>query len=76
MTCAAAARVSRACSGPVVVSRLAYDLHEPRRGDIVVFDDRTLLHTEVDSALVAQELARGFETRAALVRSIGRREDS
>ena len=23
----------------VVVSRLAYDLHEPRRGDIVVFDD-------------------------------------
>ena len=25
----------------VVVSRLAYDLHDPRRGDIVVFDDPT-----------------------------------
>ena len=27
----------------VVVSRLAYDLHDPRRGDIVVFDDPTQL---------------------------------
>jgi signal peptidase I len=34
-----------------VVSRLAYGLYEPRRGDIVVFDDPTALEVTDDSLL-------------------------
>lgn len=36
----------------VVVSRLAYELHEPRRGDIVVFDDPQAVHEDDDSFIV------------------------
>jgi signal peptidase I len=36
----------------VVVSRLAYDLHEPRRGDIVVFSDPAAVSTDDDSFIV------------------------
>ncbi len=36
----------------VVVSRLAYDLHDPRRGDIVVFDDPEQVAGADDSFVV------------------------
>ena len=41
----------------VVVSRLAYRLHEPRRGDVVVFDDPTAPDV-VDDDLVPIRLGR------------------
>ena len=41
----------------VVVSRLAYDFHEPRRGDIVVFDDPTAPEVS-DSSLLPVRLGR------------------
>lgn len=36
----------------VVVSRIAYELHEPRRGDIVVFDDPLQVEVADDSFVV------------------------
>lgn len=41
----------------VVVSRLAYELHEPRRGDIVVFDDPEAV-PEPDDDFVVVRLGR------------------
>lgn len=41
----------------VVVSRLAYDLHEPRRGDVVVFDDPAQVE-EPDRSLLPVRLGR------------------
>lgn len=41
----------------VVVSRLSYDLHEPRRGDVVVFDDPTQPPV-VDESLLPIRLGR------------------
>lgn len=38
----------------VVVSRLSYELHEPRRGDIVVFDDPTEIPDGDDSFIVVR----------------------
>ena len=47
----------------VVVSRLSYQLHEPRRGDVVVFDDPTQPEA-VDRSLLPVRLGR--EALAAL----------
>lgn len=41
----------------VVVSRLSYDLHDPRRGDVVVFDDPTQPPV-VDGSLLPVRLGR------------------
>ena len=45
----------------VVVSRLAYELHEPRRGDVVVFDDPTVLETPDRSLLPVRVAREAFE---------------
>ncbi len=42
----------------VVVSRLAYELHEPRRGDVVVFDDPTVVPGDDDDTFVVFRLGR------------------
>ena len=49
----------------VVVSRLAYDLHEPRRGDIVVFDDPTEVAVRDDSFVARPLRARSPRGRRA-----------
>ena len=41
----------------VVVSRLSYELHEPRRGDVVVFDDPTMPEVS-DRSLLPVRLGR------------------
>ena len=51
----------------VVVSRLAYDLHDPRRGDIVVFDDPTQLDVG-DEPFIVVRAARDALEAVGLVR--------
>lgn len=51
----------------VVVSRMAYDLHEPRRGDIVVFDD-PLDFDAPDRAFVLVRLGREALEAVGVVR--------
>jgi len=55
----------------VVVSRVAYDLHEPRRGDIVVFDDPTLLE-QPDRSLLPVRLGREALEALGIVQPRGR----
>ena len=55
----------------VVVSRLSYDLHEPRRGDIVVFDDPTLL-AQPDGSLLPVRLGRDALEALGIVQPRGR----
>ena len=55
----------------VVVSRLAYDLHEPRRGDIVVFDDPTELDRGDDSFVLVR-LGRDALEAVGVVRPSGK----
>ena len=45
----------------VVVSRLSYDLHDPRRGDIVVFDDPLQVDTGDDSFIVFRVAREALE---------------
>jgi len=55
----------------VVVSRLAYDLHEPRRGDIVVFDDPTVPE-EPDRSLLPVRWGRDALEALGVVEPRGR----
>ena len=55
----------------VVVSRLAYDLHEPRRGDLVVFDDPTVLQ-DPDRSLLPVRLGREALEALGLMKPRGR----
>lgn len=51
----------------VVVSRLAYDLHDPRRGDVVVFDDPTEV-PDGDEPFVVLRLGRDALEAVGLVK--------
>ena len=55
----------------VVVSRLAYDLHEPRRGDVVVFDDPTQ-PAVVDESLLPIRLGREALEALGVIKPRGR----
>ena len=55
----------------VVVSRLSFDLHEPRRGDVVVFDDPTVLAAP-DRSLLPVRLGRDALEALGLVQPRGR----
>jgi len=55
----------------VVVSRLSYDLHEPRRGDVVVFDDPTQPAVE-DRSLLPVRLGRDALEALGVVQPQGR----
>ncbi len=55
----------------VVVSRLAYDLHEPRRGDIVVFDDPDE-PAVVDRSLLPVRLGREALEALGVIKPRGR----
>jgi signal peptidase I len=55
----------------VVVSRLAYGLHEPRRGDLVVFDDPTLPDVP-DRSVLPVRLGRDALEALGLVQPRGR----
>jgi len=55
----------------VVVSRLAYDLHDPRRGDVVVFDDPTQIE-EPDRSLLPVRLGREALEALGVVQPRGR----
>jgi signal peptidase I len=55
----------------VVVSRLSTDLHEPRRGDIVVFDDPTVADVE-DGSLLPVRLGRDALEALGVVEPRGR----
>ena len=55
----------------VVVSRLAYDLHDPRRGDVVVFDDPTVLE-QPDRSLLPIRLGRDALEALGVVQPRGR----
>lgn len=55
----------------VVVSRLSYELHEPRRGDVVVFDDPTVLEVE-DRSLLPVRLGRDALEALGVVEPRGR----
>ncbi len=52
----------------VIVSRLAYDLHEPRRGDVVVFHDPAADGDEGDDAFVIVRLGRDALEGVGVVR--------
>jgi signal peptidase I len=55
----------------VVVSRLSYELHEPRRGDVVVFDDPAQPEV-VDKSLLPVRLGREALEALGLVQPRGR----
>ncbi len=55
----------------VVVSRLAYGLHEPRRGDVVVFDDPTA-PAVADGSVLPIRLGREALEALGVVRPRGR----
>jgi signal peptidase I len=55
----------------VVVSRLSYELHEPRRGDVVVFDDPAQPEV-VDESLLPVRLGREALEALGLVEPRGR----
>jgi signal peptidase I len=55
----------------VVVSRLSYGLHEPRRGDVVVFDDPTMPPVP-DGSLLPVRLGREALEALGLVQPRGR----
>jgi len=55
----------------VVVSRLAYDLHEPRRGDVLVFDDPTTPEPP-DRSLLPVRLGRDALEALGVVQPRGR----
>jgi signal peptidase I len=55
----------------VVVSRLSYGLHEPRRGDVVVFDDPTMQPVP-DGSLLPVRLGREALEALGLVQPRGR----
>jgi signal peptidase I len=55
----------------VVVSRLSYELHEPRRGDVVVFDDPTQPPV-VDDSLLPVRLGREALEALGVVEPRGR----
>lgn len=55
----------------VVVSRLAYELHDPRRGDVVVFDDPTQPPV-VDESLLPIRLGREALEALGIVEPRGR----
>ena len=55
----------------VVVSRLSYDLHDPRRGDVVVFDDPTQPPV-VDRSLLPVRLGREALEALGIIEPRGR----